>query len=340
LGDSTPVLPEDLPDGAQSLLPGIAFLTELSLSPIGASKSAFEIMNRTATALAKVAHGLIHDRQKDTFTTPRGVTRLAPFEKTESASLLTLSWWFIEGPLAQRNVGPLIDVLEKTLPEALPRRYGGYEPPQFLYEVEGRQHFESFVAEEKLIVVWYPHAPVAGVDIGVPDHVGGTRRGFRCGRLEIELDSSVLKQPGWELAIKRAWNAVSLVVQPFYGDVRTLHGHTRTRNGRYMFTPRTEHHPVTAWWWRGVPSGPVHAAVIGEPYRKLWPAFAAHAETEGGLSFMSACDWKADVNALADIGPVPADIAQPFMPPGPYGSPPTAKLEYPSTWPFSSPFDE
>jgi hypothetical protein len=58
LGDSTPVLAEDIPDGAENLLPGIAFLTELSLSPIGAPKSAYEVMNRTATVLAKAAHGL------------------------------------------------------------------------------------------------------------------------------------------------------------------------------------------------------------------------------------------------------------------------------------------
>ncbi len=332
VGPSNQVSAEDIPDDVANLLPGIAFVTELNLSPITAADNARRILTRLAMQLATAAHGVIFDPQTDIITTARGVRRLASLGPSESASVITLSWWFISGALIDRRVADLVHVLESTLPEALPKRYGSYEPPQHLYADTGRDHFVSFFRYIKTLVVWYPQPPIAGVKVSIPPYVGGSRAGFRCGYLAIEVDVDALIQPGWAVGLARAWKQISLTVQPFYGDVRTLRGFKR-RRGRYWINSGTEHHPVCSWWWAGIPHGPVHAAVLGNPYRQFWPSFCEKAETSGDVSFVSTNEWLADTDVFAEIGPPPADIAQLR----PEAASPNNQRKYPTNWPFHTP---
>lgn len=329
------VLPEDIPEDVARTLPGIAFRTELNLSPISAPETARKLLRRTALAIAKGAHGIVVDPQMDTFTTPKGVRRLSSLGRDQNAALLALAWWFVDGPLITASgFGEMIDLLAAALPEALPRRYGLYEPPQHLYAETGREHFVAFLAEHArgLGIVWYPHPPVADVTLHIPDQIGGSRLGYRSGRFEITIDAQALAQPGWSIAVQQAWRRISHLVRPFYGDVRTFRGWLRGR-GRYWGTTGTEQHPVCAWWWAGVPHGPVHAAVVGEPYLSLWGSFRNAAEYDRDLAFVSTTDWTQANNAFQLTGEPPVEIAQNTPE---FGNPNAARI-YPSVWPFGPP---
>lgn len=334
VGSSDRVLPEDVPDDVNECLPGIAYLTELNLSPIDAASSRRRLLMRTATTLAKLGHGVVFDPQLDTVTTPRGLKRFVSPGPSEEASLLTLSWWSARGDLVDRaDASALLNVLAAALPEALPRRYGLYEPPQHLYTETGRTHFEEFLRGSLHdTVVWYAHAPVAHVGLSIPERIGGSPLGFRAARVTIEVDAEALHQPGWQAGLQTVWTRLSKVLRPFYGDVRTLRGFTRSR-GRYWTGPATEHHPVCAWWWAGVPHGPAHAIVIGEPYQSLWPTLHDLGAVENGLWFLSTGNWISADDIYARCGPPPGDIAQ--LAPE-YNGPNHDRL-YPRTWPFSAP---
>ncbi|MGC2029045.1 MAG: hypothetical protein WA642_03430 [Steroidobacteraceae bacterium] len=66
------VLPEDVPETVARTLPGIAYLTELNLSPIDAPETARKFLSRSAAAIAKTMHGVILDPQADQVTLPLG----------------------------------------------------------------------------------------------------------------------------------------------------------------------------------------------------------------------------------------------------------------------------
>jgi hypothetical protein len=121
-----------------------------------------------------------------------------------------------------------------------------------------------------------------------------------------------LSQPGWETSLRRLWRSLSLELRPFYGDVRSLGGYIR-RSGRIWSDSETEPHPVCSWWWKGIPPRLGHAAVLGEPYLALWPALSAAAETAGGLAFVTTPSWRSTADATEVAGPVPDDLALPFM---------------------------
>jgi hypothetical protein len=76
-------LPEDLPEEIAASLPGIAYLTELNLSPVDASEVARKFLVRTGTAIAKATHGVIFDPQLPQMTLPSGIKRFASGGATE-----------------------------------------------------------------------------------------------------------------------------------------------------------------------------------------------------------------------------------------------------------------
>jgi hypothetical protein len=167
---SVRVLPEDVPIEVSSSLPGIEYLSEINLSPIDAPEVAKKFAMRTAIAIAKASHGVIFDPQNNAVTLPSGVRRYVKPQPNENASILALSWWFVDGPLVDGSYSGLLDVLSAELPEAMPRRYGLFEPPQHVYANEGRDHFLKFLADNAKGVgtIWYPSGPVFNVSLRLP----------------------------------------------------------------------------------------------------------------------------------------------------------------------------
>ena len=334
VGRSVKVLPEDLPEDVARTLPGIGYLTELNLSPIDAPEAARKFLSRTGAAIAKVTRGAIFDPQTDQLTLPSGIKRFAAAGASENASVVSMSWWFVDGPIARGEFGSLLDVLEAELPEGLPRRYGSFEPPQHLYAETGREHFVRFLTENLRgqVVVWYPSAPVAHVHLGLPENIGASKRGFRSAYFTLDVDADALHQPGWQTALKRLWFSLSRVLRPFYGDVRTLAGYRRNR-GRYWATLSTQRHPLIAWWWCGLPPGPAHAIILGPPYSALWPDFNTAAVEEDGLAFVSTDDWTSAANAFDRTGEPPE--ATRLARKGALTD--VIPREYPINWPFGPP---
>ena len=315
-------LAEDIPDDVVGHLPGIAHQVDLSLEPIDAPAAGKAAIWMAARAIAKAAHGVIEDPQTDQVELPSGVKRIVPIKHApnERVSVLTMSWWFDHDRFSdRRSILSLVDALERWLPEAMPRRYGLYEPPQYELAKTGRDHLVEFlVANLTDTIVWYAHRPVFYVFNSISRNPGwimhGGKQTYRCNRISIDIDAAVLEQPGWQPGLERAWRELSRLLHPFFGDVRTLRGHI-ARGRSFAFDSETESHPVKGWWWHGVPLRLGHAAVISEPYWKEWPEL--HGRTtpdENGLAFVSTEDWRSDADAADSVGGVPERLAIGFMP--------------------------
>jgi hypothetical protein len=71
-------------------------------------------------------------------------------QKKQRFSILKMSWWYEGDLLATREkLDGFIGLLGRYLPEALPRRYGLFEPPQFTYEETGKGHFVDLLAAHR-----------------------------------------------------------------------------------------------------------------------------------------------------------------------------------------------
>ncbi len=341
VGSSVKVLVEDIPEDLVGLIPGVSYLTELNLEPIGASKRAYGLFDSLSKRLGKAAYGVVLDSQTDTMVTPCGVKRYRPQRRSERFSILALSWWFTEGPiLTHSGLEHFVGLLERLLPEAMPRRYGLFEPPQHQYSETGREHFLGFLHENlDGIFVWYPHRPVVGVSMSCSPNWGARRQGFRANHVAVKVEAEVLRQPGWDVALDRFWRAGSQAIRPYYGDVRTLEGFLRW-GATYGSDTDTAFHPVMGPWWAGIPHTAGHAIVLGEPYLALWPRFADVAQVADGLAFLSTNDWTSPGEVSSLVGGVPDELAQRWMPKWtatPYGGKTINwNTELPSQWPFEA----
>jgi hypothetical protein len=312
-------LSEDIPDLVGGQLPGIEHVVDLSLEPIDAPHAGKTAIWKVARTIAKSSRGVIEDPQEDVVELPSGVKRFTPIkhEADKRVSVVRMSWWFDHGRLFDKGaITAFLDTLERFLPEAMPRRYGLYEPPQHEYSRTRRDHFIQFlVANLTDTTVWYAHRPVLHVFKNITRDPGwimfGERQTYRCNCIALEIDATAVDQPGWEEGLRRAWRNISRELCPFFGDVRTLHGHI-ARGRSFWSDGQTEVHPVRSWFWRGVPPRLGHAAVIGEPYLSLWTELRERATPvqDGGLAFISTPDWCDTTQDAADqISGVPERFA-------------------------------
>ncbi len=332
---SDEVIPQDIPGGITPLLPGIQYLTEINLEG-KSSKSSRSIADGVAKEIARRTKGLVFDPQLDLVTTPAGVKRVVPFKRSEKISVLQFSWWFMDSPLeTAEGRERFLSLLEQQLPEALPNRYGLWEPPQHKFAVTGRAHFLEFLANHlHELIVWETRRPIKWVSLGFPEPRGSSWQGFRSNRFEIKVEHDLLHQPGWELQLRRFWRSASALIRPFYGEVRLLRG--QNADGYVSagdISRLSEESPVISWWWRGIPAKLGCAAVLGVPYTKLWPEFVSAAESSNGLAFVENSDWLSGGNVLPGVGDVPANIAS-----SPFISMDYTDESYPETWPFEYPF--
>ena len=328
-GPADRVESEDVPPDVMRELPGIAYLTEINIEG-GAPDSAHTRTLRAARKLAKEARGVVVDPQEGTVETPRGNKRVDFATAGEQPqSLLTISWWFQDADaFARDGVGRVLDAMALHAPEALPKRYGLWEPPQFKFAETGREHLQSFLTEHlREPTVWYPSKLFTHAHLAVPPKVGASPQGYRCCLLKLEADARVLDAPGWPLALLRLWTAVAQAVTPLFAEIRAGES------------------PIRSWFWTGIPRELSYAAMIGPPYTQLWPQFLAGAqEIAPGLFALETLDARKPL----ELTP-PKDIAQPKQPPRPSESVgfSLAKLRalinapivaYPKVWPFASPF--
>jgi hypothetical protein len=321
------VEPEDIPPAVFRELPGLRYMVTVNIegnAPIAVRTRAI----RLAKKLARTTRGVLVNPQEDTTETARGIKRVDFANAPEEQTFLTLSWWFEDAASFEKTgYAQLVEVLESHAPEALPRRYGLWEPPQFKLAEHGRDHFLSFLHEHvRDTIVWYANRPFTFVFLSIPPKVGGSARGYRSCQLQLNVQARVLQAPGWSLALKRLWLAVAQVVSPFFAEIREGES------------------SVKSWWWSGIPPVLSLAAMIGPPYNELWPDFVAVSKRASPTLFF--------VETLDDQRPLliipPTDIMQPEQPTLPRtGVSPTElrifmksnTRRYPTIWPFSKPFE-
>src|SRR5215212_8869124 len=141
---------EDLPEVVAGALLVCRWTVQISV-PAGATKGDVRRAERLARALAKESSGLVYDPQEDAIVWPRSVKRLrepvVSRDRDDDGRTLELTW-LVARRLDARDGHALVDILQRDLPEALPRRFGGYEPPQGRLERDGAPAFAALWDED------------------------------------------------------------------------------------------------------------------------------------------------------------------------------------------------
>ena len=311
-----PVEDEDIPDEVYATLRGITHQVALHVMPGTAPRAAITRAGQLARRLAEAGQGLWQDLQTDALkiaTTARPAPRPKP--SSRRVTVLSLDWAMDHSAVMSRDgIGALLDVLQRHLPEALPRRYGPWEPPKFTYADTGRAHFiDTYLADPQMAI--YATRPAFGLSL--PAFPAGVRmisgRGkYWAATVSVQLDASLLDDATMAAHLPKAFAAISACLRPFYGEARCLSGYEAGSNGPLRLLTREFRGSPVSPWWQGVPPDPGIACVIGAPYLALWPGRAGWDERDG-LALRNPPVWTAQPLDIA----LPPDIAQPRHPGAP-----------------------
>jgi len=283
---------DDIPDNVLKFVSELHYLTRVVVEPTHAPDEAFDLARDTVGSLALASKGVwIADGMIQ--MPERPPKPLAKPIQPKRISRLSLSWWFTKTPLfTDAGIRTFVDYLESDMPEALPKRYGTFDPPEFVYTSSQREHFINFlIANWHLgFVVWYPHPPFGSVNATYSDSFKWMAGKFRLNQLEIQCDSSVMDETGMADRLQGFWMGVSRFLRPVYGDVRVLKDAIRGKNG-YLYDGQTEDHPLPSCWWNGIPDSFGLAMVLGEEYLPLWTRVSKKGAVIDGMGFVSVERW-------------------------------------------------
>jgi hypothetical protein len=177
----------------------------------------------------------------------------------------------------------VLTTLQRFVAEAVPARWGLCEPPDHALAEEGVGGLLEFLDahRDETVIVTAGRRPFVSADFALRRDWGWHPQfnRFEVTHVLIEVDARLLDQKGWPRQLAVAFEALSRAIRPFYGEARVR----EKVDPSVGSDPETQPRPIQYNWWCGLPVSPPMAAVLGPPYRALWPEFGS--TTTHGLAF-------------------------------------------------------
>ncbi|MCL2806883.1 MAG: hypothetical protein FWD27_01755 [Coriobacteriia bacterium] len=328
--------PEDVPFSIMQTLPDTSCLTGINVEPISAPAKVKKETLCLCKALAKEMQGAVEDSQT-------GILKLLTGEETitytnpkdDRQPRVSMNWFFEDLTFYQSDkINQLLNVLENYMPDAMPRRYGLFCPPQNIYAITGKEHFIEFL-KSSFSPVWRATKPFTNVYFAAPNiekeaeeylqngldkkepnpksFYGKAQSEYRCGHISLNMLQDEFLQPDWNVAARHLFLEVAKVLRPFYAEV--IGGQ---QSSRTLAQIRKEEKKGLgrSWWWRGIPRNLGYAVLLDDTYVAEWKRFKAAATVVADDFYLVESFGEASFKSIKEkTGPVPRKIAAP-KPPG------------------------
>ncbi len=250
----------------------------LSVSvPFSSPKTHFAKARSLARYLAAQNDGAAFDPQDERVVWPRGKRqRVPPRAGDETTSKVGLEW-FLPPSRWQSAPEKLIRLLRRRCPEALPTRYGQFEPPQYRLDNEEPGEFVRFLLDnEDGDAFWFASRPCFGGSYFAPHsdkYAPPEDDPYRVAHFEIDFDGRVLEaDPPWRETIVELFLAAAIELGAFYAAAQVEPGWTVTRSNRLYMTAENlwqAEHFLRGRLWQGLPPVPLWLSWYGHPYSDL-----------------------------------------------------------------------
>lgn len=218
---------------------------------------------REVIALTK---GVLVDLQSDRFETPTKAGQIATTEGAVKPSgwmsfLLADGEAFYDGGFART-----LTTIAEVCPEALPARWGYWEPLQETVEGGDMAPLLAAFAEDTSILM-KGRTPIGDISLSLPCRKTferyhprhAIRRQFMLANLSFELRAKAFADP-------RQWPRLMTLFERLCPELGVVYATIQT-------TPRWD----LGWFWYGLPQDSGHTLCLGPAYRTVWP----EAEAQG-----------------------------------------------------------
>lgn len=271
-----PAEPEDFEEVLAEACLSPRWMLQVSM-PYSVPKANIAHGRSLARYLAEHSEGAAFDPQEDRLLWPRGKQKRTPARAgEEETSMLTLEWFVAPSRwhAAAENIVPL---LVRRCPEALPTRFGAWEPPPHRFDRADPAAFVDFVASsEDGDGFWYASRPSFGGSFTAPHadkYTSGEDERFRIGQIEVSFDGRLIfSDERWREAVVELFARGAEVFRAFFAAAQVEPGWTVSRNNRpfaQAASVQESEHFLRGRLWQGLPPVPVWLSWYGDPYREL-----------------------------------------------------------------------
>jgi hypothetical protein len=308
---------DDLEDALAAAVLAPRFLLEIS-APAEATAGDRSAAMALAKQLAKQLHGAVYDPQKNEVVWPRGRERVYTASGEEQRiRVVELSWYVEGGAAADELPVQLLQGLRVACPEALPRRYGDYEPLQHKMGPGREDEFNSFWRKHQAsdlpeMLFWKSQSPCFGGSAFFPDkrtkypdgRPAGTPGTKRCTEISLTFDGRALhSDERWSSAVVGLFSAVASRLGAFYAAAHVQRNVIIKRS--LWYDAAAERLPMPFSSFAGLPPVPTWLAWFGRPYAPhvADSVGAVAQQTKDGAWFFRGGPEPMDLDQLANCFP-------------------------------------
>jgi hypothetical protein len=278
---------EDVPVDVTGAVLGVRYLYSVLVEGSAASEIPFAV--RFARQLARLVDGVVLDPQTDhvwSRSTSRTVARPA---RQARVATVDLTWCCLRDQVPDDAAAVLIAAAERHLPEALPRRFGEYEPFQGRYAQVGRAGFCDAWQDATTPLFF------SGTGLCLGGHLAarhGCQFSNRFWSMSLSVLAEPLAEPRWRDAVRALFTTLAERLGAFYASAEVVRN--QVWSGRSVFIDGKAERPLRTLrardGWMGLPPIPVWWSWLGAPYASeaaLLPA-ARCTSTGNGVLFESS----------------------------------------------------
>lgn len=270
--------PEDFTEEIVAACLAPRWMTQI-LVPYSVPKRAISLGRSLARHLAEAGAGAAFDPQTEGLIWPRGRPKRVPARESEEDTSIVRLDWFLPANAGQEAPAKLVELLKRMCPEALPTRYGQYEPPPFKFDPADPGEFVRFLQDnDDGNAFWFARRPSFGGRFTAPRAAKRTppeAEHLSITHMSVDFDNNVLvADSAWREAVIDLFTAGAKSMGAFYAAIQLDPGWKVSKNNQLsisavdLMKDRAEHIRC-GMLWQGLPPVPVWVSWYASPYLEL-----------------------------------------------------------------------
>ncbi|MFG6490821.1 hypothetical protein [Microbacterium sp. P03] len=277
--------PDDVPEHIVALILEPHYLYRLSVE--GSSATEIPHALRFAARLAHAVGGVVEDPQAALSRRGARLREVHPVAHGTSTNVLVMTWY--APAISGRDTARMwLGCARRDLPEALPRRFGVFEPLQHKLAIDGDEAFITLAeSADPFITLRCTQPCLNGV-------ISNNRQNKRFVVHTLTVLMEPLEHPGWRTAVRRFFTRFAAASSAVFASAEVQTG--MRWNGRTLsYTPDSDFvaYLAPSGDLMGLPPYPVSWAWLGQDYLDnldtSLPPVPTEAHTRGTLLIFADC---------------------------------------------------
>jgi hypothetical protein len=245
--------PEDVPEEITAVLLDATHIYTIMVE--GSAAAAVPHAARFARRLARAVEGAVQDQQTGEVWA-RGASRKAVRPaRAALIDIVQIHWYALHRDMPTDIAARYLALSRRYLPEALPRRFGSFEPFQHKLEADGDQAFIQAQKAETSLLFFTSQPPCFGGSLA-----GGQATAYSgpVSACRLDVDRSALRDRRWRGALKRLLAGFAAESGSFFASAEVVRNLDWTGRG-LGYGPAAERTTFVAprGQWQGLPPYPV-----------------------------------------------------------------------------------